>query len=123
LAAAAVVNEEGRPVGSVSRADIARLAGRSAGSGRAAAEFFEVDDLVCWSSSDRVTPVVPHVPGRVGVREVMDRRVYRVRRDASAAKVVEELLARHVQRLMVVDGQGRLIGAVGALDVLRNLRR
>ena len=95
----------------------------AAGDGRTAAEFFEVDDLVCWSSSDRVTPIVPDVPGRAAVREVMDRRVYRIRRDASAARVVEELLARHAQRLMVVDGHGRLTGTVGALDVLRNLRR
>jgi predicted transcriptional regulator len=53
----------------------------------------------------------------------MDRRIHRIGGGASAAKVVEELLARHVQRLMVVDADARLIGTVSALDVLRNLRR
>jgi len=123
LAAAPVVNDEGRPVGSVSRTDIVRLAGRAIGSGRTAAEFFDIDDLVSWSASDRVTPIVPDVPGRVAVRELMDRRVHSIRRGASAAKVVEELLAKRAPWLLIVDEDGRLIGTVGALDVLRNLRR
>lgn len=123
LAAAPVVNGDGRPVGCVSRSDIVRLAGRAIGNGRTAAEFFDVDDLVSWSVSNRITPIVPDVPGLVPVREVMDRRVHCVGRAASAARVVEELLAKHVQRLLVIDEGGRLIGTVGALDVLRNLRR
>jgi CBS domain-containing protein len=123
LAAAPVVNGDRRPVGTVSRTDIARSAGRSAASGRAAAEFFEVDELTSWSSSNRITPIVPDVPDRIGVRDVMERRFHAVPGDASAAKVVEELLARKVQRLLVIDDEGRLIGTVGALDVLRNLRR
>jgi CBS domain-containing protein len=123
LAAAPVVNDDKRPIGTVSRTDIARCAGRSAASCRAAAEFFEVDELTSWSSSNRITPIVPDVTDRIGVRSVMERRFHAVPGDASAAKVVEELLARNVQRLLVVDEEGRLIGTVGALDVLRNLRR
>lgn len=123
LAAAPVVNDGGQPVGSVSRLDIARLAGRTAGRIPSASDFFDVDDLVSWSSTDRLTAIVPDVPARVAVREVMDRRIHRVRWDASAAKVVEELLAKRVQRLFVVDDDGVLIGTVGALDVLRDLRR
>ena len=123
LAAAPIVNEDGRPVGTVSRTDIARCAGRSANSGGVASEFFEVDDLMSWSSSNRITPIVPAVPDSVSMRNVMDRRIHCIPHESSAAKVVEELLARHVQRLLVVDDDGRLIGTVSASDVLRNLRR
>lgn len=122
-ATAPVVNDDGRPVGCVSRADIVRLAGRAVGQGRTAAEFFDVDDLVSWSASNRMTPIVPDVPGGIGVREIMDRSIHCVGRGVSAANVVERLLAKHVKRLLVVDENGRLVGTVSAVDVLRNLRR
>ena len=123
LAAAPVVNDRGQPVGSISRYDVARCAGRAADSLGRSCDFFDVDDLVSWSSSNRLTSIVPDVPPRIDVRNVMAREVFKIQSDAPAARVVQALLTKHVQRLFVVDDDGRLVGTISAVDVLRNQRR
>ena len=122
LHATPVVNDLRRPVGSISRIDIILYAGRSPGI-RAVSELFDVDSLVSWSSSNHLVPIIPDLPERMNVRNVMDRRIRCVQRDAPVAHVVRELLDQNEERLFVVDDDGALIGEVSAHDVLRNLRR
>ncbi len=55
-------------------------------------------------------------------RDLMTPAVFAVAPDASAGKVVADMLALNVHRLFVVDGTGTLIGVITALDVLRHLR-
>jgi CBS domain-containing protein len=52
----------------------------------------------------------------------MTPAVFAVAPDASAAKVVADMLGLNVHRLFVLDGTGTLIGVITALDVLRHLR-
>jgi CBS domain-containing protein len=108
FSAAPVIDEAGRPVGVVSRTDLlthqgqraARLLGApSRGDGRA------------------------EPAGETPVREVMTPAVFCIQPDATAAKVVEKMLALNVRRLFVVDDAGVLVGVVSAFDVLRGLGR
>jgi CBS domain-containing protein len=95
IGAAPVIDEAGHPVGVVSHADILiheREKGRR-GTGEAAR-----------------------------VRDIMTPAVFSVAPDASAAKVVEELVAMKVHRLFVVDADRVLVGVINALDVLNHLR-
>jgi CBS domain-containing protein len=99
LHAAPVIDESGRPVGVVSRADILvhereRMA--SAPSGGAAD------------------------PSRVA--DIMTPAVFSVAPGTTADRVVEQMLALNVLQLFVVDTYGTLVGVVSARDVLRHLR-
>jgi CBS-domain-containing membrane protein len=111
VSAAPVIDEAGRPIGVLSRADIL------------------VHDR---EQGERVPAGPPGAPsgsgGPVGpgdqtrVRDIMTPAVFSVAPETPAAKVVEELLALKVHRLFVVDAAGVLVGVVSALDVLRHLR-
>jgi CBS-domain-containing membrane protein len=61
--------------------------------------------------------------GSAEVRAVMTPYALCVQPDTPLVKVVEAMLAQHTHRLFVVDECGILVGAVCALDVLRQLRR
>src|SRR5262249_47882848 len=109
FSAAPVIDEAGRPVGVVSRADILvhdRESHRAPAfpEGRAMPEGFGVENC---------DPAV--------VGDIMTPGIFAVTLDTPAASVVEQMLALHVHRLFVVDGDGLLVGVVSALDVLRHL--
>ena len=55
------------------------------------------------------------------VAELMTPAVFSVAPDTPARRVIEEMLALHVNRMFVVDDGGFLVGVVSAMDVLRNL--
>jgi CBS domain-containing protein len=55
------------------------------------------------------------------VREVMTQVVFAVEPETPAGIVVDAMLALKVHRLFVVDGEGRAVGVISALDVLRHL--
>jgi len=59
---------------------------------------------------------------RTRVGDLMTPTVFSVAPGASAAKVVEEMLALTVHRLFVVDAAGVLVGVISAFDVLLHLR-
>jgi CBS domain-containing protein len=92
--AAPVIDEAGRPVGVLS-----------------------VSDLLAHHREKAGEPAVQTL-----ARDLMTPAVFAVAPDASAAKVVADMLALNVHRLFVLDGTGTLIGVITALDVLRHLR-
>jgi predicted transcriptional regulator len=96
ISAAPVIDDTGRPVGVVSKADILihdreLLRGATAGA------------------------------DATRVEEIMTPAVFSVSTDISAAKVVEQMIQLNVHQLFVVDPTGTLVGVIGALDVLRRL--
>jgi CBS domain-containing protein len=56
------------------------------------------------------------------VREIMTPVVFSVPSEASARRVVGDMLGLKVHRVFVVDVSGVLVGVISALDVLQHLR-
>ena len=96
--AAPVIDDSGRPVGVVSRADI----------------------LVHERERQRAA-LLPAIDATV-VRDIMTPAVFSVPPDTPADQVVEQLLTLNVHQLYVVDEEQFLIGVISAHDVLRRLR-
>ena len=97
FSAAPVIDESGRPIGVVSRADI----------------------LIHERERMR-SAVVPAIDGTV-VHDIMTPAVFSVTPDTPVAQVVEQLLTLNVHQLYVVDRDQFLIGVISAHDVLRRL--
>jgi CBS domain-containing protein len=103
FSAAPVIDEAGRPIGVLSRADILvhereQLAGKAGDAAATAAET------------------------ATRVRDLMTPVVFSVAPETPAQKVIHEMLSLKVHRLFVVDGDGVLTGVISAVDVLRHLR-
>ena len=93
FSAAPVIDEAGRPVGVLSRADL----------------------LVHNREQDATKADL------ASVGDIMTPAVYCVPPDAPADRVVKDLVDLKVHRLFVVDPDGILIGVISAVDVLRRL--
>jgi CBS-domain-containing membrane protein len=104
FSAAPVIDEAGRPLGVVSRADI----------------------LVHDREKAVGQPPDPALPAETTdatrVRDIMTPAVFSVRPGTPATSVVEQLLELKVHRLYVVEDDGTLVGVITVLDVLRHLR-
>jgi CBS domain-containing protein len=121
FSAAPVIDAAGRPIGVVSRADIVTHE----------RESFAATPAVSTHAEESQAAAPPQETGRQGgpvakgyrtlVRDIMTPVVFSVAPDASAAKVVQEIVALKVHRLFVVDSGGVLIGVISTLDVLRHL--
>jgi CBS domain-containing protein len=111
ISAAPVIDEAGRPVGVVSHTDLL-IHDRELG-GPAARPAPEEEFI----NGPQVTQI-----DATRVRDVMTPAVFFVAPDASAEKVVEQLLALNVHRLFVVEDDV-LVGVISAVDVLRHLHR
>lgn len=103
--AAPVIEESGRPIGVVSRADILIHNREQSPLDRAA--------------PDRPNPE-PVDPTRV--RDIMTPALFSVTGDTEASQVVEQMLTFNVHQLFVVDESQSVIGVISTLDVLRRLR-
>jgi CBS domain-containing protein len=105
FSAAPVIDNAGRPVGVVSRADI----------------------LV--HDREKVHPAAPpdHYRGteemdRASIKDIMTPVVYSISPDAPVAEVIQQMLGLKVHRLFVVDKDGVLVGVISTMDVLCHLR-
>jgi CBS domain-containing protein len=97
MSAAPVIEESGRAVGVVSKADILIHEREATRSGRGAADPARVSDIM----TPAVFSVTPETP---------------------ADSVVEQMLTLNVHQLYVVDGDQAVIGVVTVHDVLEHLR-
>lgn len=114
ISAAPVIDEAGRPVGVVSRADLVRYEGEKAEFGLS---FYEPTS----ENGDAAGAAAPAKGSTLPVSAVMTPKVFAVGRDAPAAQVVKTMLDRRVHRLFVVDAAGVLVGVVSSLDLVRHL--
>lgn len=97
FSAAPVIDESGRPLGVVSRADIL---------------VHERERLRSASAPDG---------DRATVADIMTPAVFSVTPQTPVEQVVEQLLTLNVHQLYVVDEHHYLIGVISAHDVLRHL--
>ncbi|MFL5243791.1 MAG: HPP family protein [Gemmataceae bacterium] len=101
VSAVPVLDEEGRPIGVLSRTDVVRY----------------------YRDMNEKTPSMA-ASAMPSVQKIMTPAVLSVRPQTPAIEVVAQLLGLgNVHRLFVVDDAGVLLGVVSARDVLRKLRR
>lgn len=120
ISAAPVIDDAGRPIGVLSRADVVRHHWQTAEYLPVLPDYYEKPDLATGE---------PLPPGfqvertdRTLASDIMTPVVFSVSAEAPAAKVVADMIDRKVHRLFVVDQTGVLVGVISALDVLRHLR-
>jgi CBS domain-containing protein len=118
--AAPVIDDAGRPIGVVSRADV--LVHDREKRDRDTSPFYERPELTTKVGERLGLGFQVEDVDHTLVRDIMTPAVFSVPPDAPASRVVEEMLALKVHRLFVVDASGVLVGVISALDVLRHLR-
>jgi len=118
ISGAPVVDEQGHLLGVVSQTDMAAyLGGLYTEEIRGGAGYYQ-------GLMGRISSADPGVRGLLEtktVQELLTPHVCCVSPTASLDEVLDTMLHEHVHRLLVVD-QGRLVGVVSTLDVLRVLR-
>jgi CBS domain-containing protein len=110
FSAAPVIDECGRPIGVLSRADIL-VFDRERGNNENLASYYSSPDLA----------LVPAEPSNLTVSDIMTPVVFSVRPQTPAFEVAEEMVRLRVHRMFVVDDSGTLVGVISALDMLRDL--
>ncbi|OAI55177.1 hypothetical protein AYO44_00240 [Planctomycetaceae bacterium SCGC AG-212-F19] len=120
--AAPVIDDAGRPIGVLSSTDIIVHDRESVTTLPRLPEFYTHSDLELATGESLPRGFqVQHVD-RTRVSDIMTPTVFAVAPDAAAATVVNEMLARRVHRLFVVDSGGVLVGVISAFDVLRHMQ-
>lgn len=114
FSAAPVIDEAGRPVGVLSRADI--LVHDREAPRQATPAYYHAEQLE--SSGKRAAAAAPE---RTRVRDIMTPVVFSVNPSTPSAKVVEHMTGLKVHRLFVVDELGVLVGVISIVDILSHL--
>jgi CBS domain-containing protein len=121
FSAAPVIDEAGKPIGVLSRADILVHDREMAEYLPPRSEYYHQADLTLDSGETLRSGFQVEKFDATLVRDLMTPVVFSVAPEAPVARVVEDMLALKVHRLFVVDDNGVLIGVISALDVLRRL--
>ncbi len=112
ISAVVVVGANGEPAGLLSRADVVRYFH----------DYCERLQQVTRSGLSCANGFLASSIDATPVREVMVPLLVSVGPDTPVHQVVAELLERKVHRLFVRDDQGKLLGVISAIDVLRKLQ-
>jgi len=121
FSAAPVIDEAGRPLVVISRADIL-IHDREKGAKQEAPAYYERADLTTGAGEHLGPGFHVEAVDTALVRDIMTPAVFSVAPDTPAASVVEQLVELKVHRLYVVEEDGTLVGVITALDILRHLR-
>ena len=109
ISGAPVVNDEGRPIGIVTKTDLVR-------------SQYEDPDSATWPSArdERVEPGL-HVEATSGksAADVMMPVVFVLRSGSTVAMASALLAAEDIHRAPVVSRHGKVVGIVSALDIVR----
>lgn len=105
ISGAPVVDDDGRPIGIVSKTDLLR------------ASYDAADDDVVEDHCERGFHV--HDLATPCVRDVMTPVVFALPEDAHVSRAAALMAYENVHRVPVVDDGGRLVGIVSTTDVVR----
>jgi CBS domain-containing protein len=114
--AAPVINDGGRAVGVISVTDILIHNRESAGCCDATARCGSKSSM---ASADEGGVAVASC---VTVGDIMTPTVFAIRRDSTAAAVVQTMIAYQIHQVFVTDEDGTLIGVITGGDILRQLK-
>lgn len=118
ISGAPVVDDEGNLLGVVSQTDVAGYLGGLYGEQARSAHGYHQGRLAYFNAFD---PEVDHLLRQRTVQEIYSSTVHWVAPEASLQEVMDLMLREHVHRLPVLR-EGRLVGLISTLDVLRILR-
>jgi CBS domain-containing protein len=121
ISAAPVIDNAGRPVGVLSRADILVHDRERIQYLAPYPEYYHRSELTLGSGDNLSDGFQVEQPDASRVRDIMTPAVFSVAPDSSSRRVVEDMVALKVHRLFVVDQGGVLVGVISALDVLRHM--
>lgn len=112
ISGAPVVDDQERPIGVVSRTDLLRLLIEGGPGRRPDATFL---DLIAADSPSELSVDVEEMGT---AEEFMSPEPVTVALDASLAEIARKMADERVHRVIVVDGDRRVVGVVTTLDVL-----
>jgi CBS domain-containing protein len=122
FSAAPVIDEAGRPVGVLSRADILVHEHERTGRRSGVPDYYGRDNADLGPAAQSSESVRAARGGGGLVRDIMTPVVFSVAPTDSAWRVIGDLVGLKVHRLFVVGDDGVLVGVISALDVLKHLR-
>lgn len=120
FSAAPVIDDAGRPIGVLSRADI--LVHDREATRHAFPEFYHAEELHTGQGERLGKGFQVEAIDRTRVRDIMTPVVFSVHPNTPSAKVIEHMVGLKVHRLFVVDEFGVLLGVISVIDVLRQLQ-
>lgn len=103
-----VVDAQRRVAGIITGSDLLRLAGMPAR--LAIGERLQAEDL---------RDFLDHIRQEKTAQDIMTHPVETVREDESLGHIAQRLLEKNLKRLPVVDADGKLVGMISRLDILR----
>lgn len=118
ISGAPVVDQEGSLLGVVSQTDVAAYLGGLYGEQTRSGHGYHQGRLAYFNPLD---PQVDPLLRQSKVADILSTTVHCVSPQATLHQVVEVMLREHVHRLPVLD-DGKLVGLISTLDVLRILR-
>jgi CBS domain-containing protein len=118
-----VIDDAGRPVGVISRADLVRHDREKTNYLPPKPDYYEREELTLGSGEKLGTGFLVETVVPTQVQEVMTPTVISVPPETSSVDVIAKMVALKVHRLFVVDATGVLIGVISTFDILRCLRR
>lgn len=121
ISAAPVIDEAGRAVGVLSRADIVAHHRQGTQSAPEIFDYYERMGLAVCAVEQLPADSGTESNNRSLVRDIMTPRVLAVSVSDSAYRVITQMVSENVHRLFVLDGSDVLVGVISALDVLRKL--
>jgi CBS domain-containing protein len=122
ISAAPVIDDAGRAVGVLSRADIVVHHRQESQFVPELSEYYERAELTTRADERLPTGFQVENVDPSQVRDIMTPVVLAVSLNDSARKVVMQMVDKKVHRLFVVDGSDVLVGVISALDVLRRIQ-
>jgi len=121
FSAAPVIDEAGRPVGVLSRADILVHDREEVDHMSQVPEYYQKSELTARVGKGNAENFQVERVDRTLVRDIMTPVVFSITPGAPVSRVVHDLVSLKVHRLFVVDEAGVLVGVISVLDVLRRL--
>jgi CBS domain-containing protein len=123
ISAIPVLDEDGEAVGVLSLSDIVAHDNQNYAHLQPGEEYYRKQEFVIRLKETRPRLYQIEQTKAVLVQDIMTPVVYSVARNAAAATVVDAMLSLGVHRLFVTDEDGKIVGVISTLDIIRHLHR
>jgi len=117
-----VINESGNMVGIIDDSDIIKVSEVEVGSKMSQMSGRSEGDSWTWDSEDRIyiTKSQLKIPNKL-VKDIMTKELVTISRKTSVSRVAQLMKQNYVEQTPVVSSDGKLVGIVRDVDLLRAL--